>query len=196
MTLTGEQFGELTAILVEVFDASSLGLLVRVRFNTDLADEVPVTGVPFRDTASALVRWLEQRGRTAEFVGYLRAERPTSDRVRRFYESYLAATTADSPGRPPRRPPDLGRARDKVIEFKVYFRESETQFRYLNAFNGLHDNLHDLHEMRTGIDLAVDQFRRRPDDPVGLEIVAEDLQALAREARRAARNPAEAPHPP
>jgi hypothetical protein len=197
MPLTGEQFGELTAILCETFDWPALDHLTRVKFDIDLSVEIETKDTPFRQVADAWVRWLEQRGRTADFVGYLRAERPTAERVRRFYEAYLSASIqADRPGPTALAAPSLRGARDKIIVFCVYFRESGAQFQFLNAYKDLHDKLHTLHDMRDGIDQAADRFRAHPDDPAGLAVIAEDLKDLAEGAGKAAsdlEDPADAP---
>lgn len=183
MPLTGAQFGELIETLLEAFHWASLGQLVRIKFEIDLASEIGGAAAPFRTVATDWVKWLEQRGRTADFVGYMWAERKTVERVRRFYTSYLgrAAEVAGPPVAA-----DFGAARDKVIEFKLYFRESESQFGYLNAYKDLHDRLHTLHEMREGIAQAAERLRKQPPDPMALEIVAEDLQIQVLAARRSA----------
>ena len=183
MPLTGTQYGELIETLLEAFHWASLGQLVRIKFEIDLATEIGGAAAPFRTVATDWVKWLEQRGRTADFVGYMWAERKTVERVSRFYKSYLgqAAEVAGPPVAA-----DFGAARDKVIEFKLYFRESESQFGYLNAFKDLHDRLHTLHEMREGIAQAAERLRKLPPDSTALEIVAEDLQAQVLGARKSA----------
>jgi hypothetical protein len=197
MPLTGEQFGDLVAATCEALDWSALEHLVRIRFNVVLEVEVAGSETAFKTVAAKWVDWLEQRGRTADFIGYLWAERKGNDRVRRFYEAYTAAAPPVGPAGPAAPAPAVpGPARDAVIEFKLYFRESEVQFRYLNAYKDLHEKLHVLHEMSDGIDKAVDRFRRRPDDKMELEVIAEELQALAREAHESAtalEDPADAP---
>lgn len=186
MPLNGDQFGELVAIVQECLEWHDLAMLARTKFQVDLENVAGAESTPFKAVTLRWVEWLEGQGRTADFIGYLWAERSRIDRVQRFYQSFLAgAATSAAPGGTIG-PPDLGRARDKVIEFSVYFRESETQFGYLNVLKELHYKLHDLQGMRTGIDLAVTGFRDHPDDPDALRIIAEELQALACEAEKTA----------
>lgn len=186
MLLTGDQFGELVEIMQECLKWNDLAMLAHTKFEVELENVVGAESTPFNAVTRRWVEWLEGQRRTAEFIGYLWAERSRIDRVQRFYKSFFAGAANSSAPGGTIGPPYLGRARDKVIEFSVYIRESETQFGCLNALKELHYKLHDLQGMRTGIDLAVTGFRGHPDDPDAMRIIAEELQALAFEAENTA----------
>src|SRR5262245_48148386 len=145
MSLSGEQFGELTEILCETFDWDALDQLVRVRFSIELSDEVATKATPLRTVATKWINWLEQRERIAEFLGCLRGERPNVERVRRFCDTLQVATRGANGTA------DAGAAVRRFVE-QFHEPQRQDQFRYLNAYKELHDVLHELQSNRPRID--------------------------------------------
>ncbi len=169
--LNGKQIESLQKILTALFTTNEMAELLKTDLDIDLEQAV------FGKQGSnhlyfELIGLLDRQDRIPDFLAAAAKARPRSTDLAKFCEDLQLPA------------PDA-RARNLVASFRTVFDDRRFWFTRLDAYKRLHETLHKLRDQLGGIRQAVDEFLRTPDTTVPLVALADTLDGLIADARRA-----------
>lgn len=179
MTLSGQQIGTLTEIVIEAFSRADLTILVRVKLEIVLDNEVP-TDNGWKAVVFAFIDRQNQQGLADELLRVLREARPKHAGLITFSDQLNAQTN----GSPPTT--SAGSLSKAIRAFNEGFDDRNTLFQYLNAYKELHDVLHELQSFQPEVAAAVDRRKADPSQPLPDDVaffLDEHLQQAERSAQ-------------
>lgn len=175
--LTGPQVDDLAGIIVQLFNASELKQLVRVALDIQLYNEVAAEGQPLRDTALALIGYLERRRITVTLLIAIVKLRPNVDSIQAFCQTNApealrpAASVSDQVGAVVAGVNEMRRhitepaVRDKINASRPKLEQIGGLITWMGIYKNLHDCLHQVQVRyyKAVID-AARHFRAEPEN--------------------------------
>jgi Effector-associated domain 1 len=188
--LNGSQIGEVVDILSELFAPDELRQVLRVRLNLDIRVAFTSESDPGRKAAFEVVEGLDRDDRIPELLDAVQAERPRSERLKRFIAAvrssvdagHAAEAVASLAGRLRADP----RLRGDAVQFRANFRATRDEIGLLGRYKQLHDCLHLVQLRQWAVTRAAGAFPTDPSAAFELGRYVGELREAARAAREQA----------
>jgi hypothetical protein len=164
MNISGPQIGELTEMVVRAFSRAELKMLVRVELDMDLATEV-ATDEGWRPVVFEFIDGLNRKSQVIALVRAVRKARPNDTDLGAWCDTLLL--DSDKPARPAS---EIA-LRKAITAFNKGFHDRGELFKYLNAYKGLHDVLHELQSNFPNLKAAIEARVSDSGQPLAEEVV-------------------------